>query len=120
MFPMAFETLSASAEKSRATPPIPNTNTEDVPRINFRIIVISRVSHVGKSSSYYPEQSGRKSRSSRAAVSDLGQRARVLGDNGTTSADLGGSGTGAGGGVTGHFGAQASIGGRVEQGGDLF
>ncbi|MGA7865301.1 MAG: hypothetical protein WCA23_15180, partial [Stellaceae bacterium] len=54
MFPAAFETLSASAEKSRAAPPIPNANTEAVPRINFRIIVISRVSDVGKSSSYYP------------------------------------------------------------------
>ena len=64
MFPTAFETLSASAEKSRAAPPIPKANTEAVPRINFRIIVISRVSHVGKSSSYYSEQSGRKSRSS--------------------------------------------------------
>ena len=34
-------------------------------------------------------------------------------------ADLGGGGAGAGGGVARHFGAQAGIGGRVEQRGDL-
>jgi hypothetical protein len=44
----AFGTSSASAEKSRATPPIPNANTEAVPRINFLIIVISRVAQVSK------------------------------------------------------------------------
>jgi hypothetical protein len=37
----AFGTLSASAEKSRAAPPIPNTSTEAVPRISFLIIIIS-------------------------------------------------------------------------------
>jgi hypothetical protein len=77
MFPTVFETLSASAVKSREAPPIPNANTEAVPRINFLIIVISRVRHVGKSSSYYSKQSGRKPRSPRAGVSDLGQAARV-------------------------------------------
>jgi hypothetical protein len=77
MFPTAFKTPSASAVKSRATPPIPNANTEAVPRINFLIMVISRVSHVGKSSSYYSEQSVRAPRSSWAAVSDLGQAAQV-------------------------------------------
>src|SRR5580704_6300723 len=42
----AFGTLSASAEKSRAAPPIPNTSIEAVPRISFLIIVISRVPKV--------------------------------------------------------------------------
>src|SRR5713226_5974580 len=34
----AFGTSSASAEKSRAAPTIPNANAEAVPRINFLII----------------------------------------------------------------------------------
>src|SRR5438105_15196149 len=83
----AFDMSSASAVKSRATPPIPNANTEAVPRINFLIMVISRVLHVGKSSSYYSEQSARQPRSSRAAVSDLGQAAQVL-ENKTQRAPL--------------------------------
>src|ERR1700730_6656680 len=42
VFSEAFGTSSASAEKSRAVAPIPNANTEAVPRMNFLIIVISR------------------------------------------------------------------------------
>src|ERR1700681_3719918 len=61
----AFGTLSASAEKSRAGPPIPNTSTEAVPRISFLIIVISRVPKVNQIVSYYSERSRRKSRSAR-------------------------------------------------------
>src|ERR1700752_4130731 len=41
VFFAAFATSSASAEKSSAAPPIPNANTEAVPRMNFLSIVIS-------------------------------------------------------------------------------
>src|SRR5262245_17422860 len=53
----AFETSSASAEKSRAAPPIPNANTEAVPRINFLIIVAPVLLKSAKSSSYCSKQS---------------------------------------------------------------
>src|SRR4051794_38567714 len=42
----ALATSSASAEKSRAAPPIPNANTEAVPRINFLIMVIPHLEQV--------------------------------------------------------------------------
>jgi hypothetical protein len=64
----AFGTLSASAEKSRAAPPIPNTSTEAVPRISFLIIVISRVPKVNQIVSYYSEPSRRKSHSAGSCV----------------------------------------------------
>ena len=37
-----FVTSPASAEKSRAAPPIANANTEAVPRMSFLTITISR------------------------------------------------------------------------------
>ena len=44
----AVATSSALTAESRAAPPNPNTNTEAVPRINFLIIVISRVLEVSE------------------------------------------------------------------------